>query len=78
MFDQMNYTLLMVGLVVLVIGFIAMTGGADHDPNVFSKAEKFSFRRVTLAPILILLGFGIQIVAIFYRSSTPSESNNSN
>ncbi len=77
MFDQMNYTLLMIGLVVLVIGFIAMTGGADHDPNVFSKAEKFSFRRVTLAPILVLLGFGIQIVAIFYRSKGDSESSTS-
>jgi Protein of unknown function (DUF3098) len=77
MFDQMNYMLLMIGLIVLVIGFVAMTGGADHDPSVFSKAEKFSFRRVTLAPILILLGFGIQIVAIFYRSATPSESSNS-
>jgi len=75
MFDQMNYTLLLIGLVVLVIGFITMTGGADHDPNVFSKAEKFSFRRVTLAPILVLLGFGIQIVAIFYRSKSDSESS---
>ncbi len=75
MFDQMNYIIMFVGFIVLVLGFVMMSGGAPTDPNVFDKAEKYSTRRITIAPILIVLGFLIEIVAIFYRSKTNSENN---
>jgi hypothetical protein len=74
MFDQMNYIIMFVGLVVLVIGFMTMIGGSPSDPNVFDKAEKYSTRRITIAPMLIILGFFIEVVAIFYRPKTNSET----
>jgi hypothetical protein len=66
MFGKRNYTLLIVGLVFVAIGFILMIGGGSDDPNVFNP-EIFSFRRITLAPILILIGFVIEIFAIMSK-----------
>ncbi len=65
-FNKTNYTILLAGLVVLIIGFLLMAGGGSDDPEVFSDAL-FGFRRLTLAPILILLGYMIEIFAIMYR-----------
>jgi hypothetical protein len=65
-FGKRNYTLLIVGLVFVAIGFILMIGGGSDDPNVFNP-EIFSFRRITLAPILILIGFVIEIFAIMSK-----------
>lgn len=65
-FGRENYILLIVGLVVLAIGYILMAGGGSDDPNVFSE-EIFSTRRLTVAPLVILAGFGIEIAAIMYR-----------
>ncbi|KJF43179.1 DUF3098 domain-containing protein [Draconibacterium sediminis] len=61
-----NYKLMAIGFAVIVIGFILMAGGGSDDPNVFSE-EIFSFRRITLAPILLLLGFGFEIYAIMKK-----------
>ena len=61
-----NYKLMAIGFAVIVIGFILMAGGESDDPNVFSEAI-FSFRRITLAPILLLLGFGFEIYAIMKK-----------
>nr|WP_319997917.1 DUF3098 domain-containing protein [uncultured Draconibacterium sp.] len=61
-----NYKLMAIGFAVIVIGFILMAGGGSDDPNVFSEAI-FSFRRITLAPILLLLGFGFEIYAIMKK-----------
>ena len=61
-----NYKLMAMGFAVIVIGFILMAGGGSDDPNVFSEAI-FSFRRITLAPILLLLGFGFEIYAIMKK-----------
>jgi hypothetical protein len=55
-----------IGVVIILLGFILMTGGGSKDPNVFN-AEMFNFRRLTLAPILILVGFAVEIVAIMKR-----------
>lgn len=63
--EKKNYILLIVGFLLIVIGFILMTGGSTDDPNVFSF-ELYSFRRITLAPILVLLGFAIEIFAIMW------------
>jgi len=65
-FGKENYRLLLIGLVVILIGFLLMIGGGSDDPNVFSE-DIFSFRRMTLAPILILVGYGIEIYAIMKK-----------
>jgi hypothetical protein len=65
-FGKENYILMIVGVVLIIAGFILMTGGGSKDPNVFNE-EMFDFRRLTLSPILILIGFGIEIVAIMKR-----------
>ena len=62
-FGKKNYTFMFIGLACIILGFILMSGGGSDDPNVFSDAI-FSWRRIRLAPTLVLLGFGIQIYAI--------------
>ena len=62
-FGKKNYKFMFIGLVCIAIGFILMSGGGSDDPNVFNP-EIFSFRRIRLAPTLVLIGFGIQIYAI--------------
>ena len=65
-FGKENYRLLIIGLIVIAVGFLLMIGGGSDDPNVFSE-DIFSFRRMTLAPILILAGYGIEIYAIMKK-----------
>lgn len=64
LFEKRNYVIMVVGLVIIAIGYILMAGGGSDDPNVFNE-EMYSFRRIRLAPTLVLLGLGIQIYAIF-------------
>lgn len=66
-FGKKNYKLLIIGLALILIGFILMVGGNNDDPNVFSDAI-FNFRRITLAPILVLAGFAVEIFAIMKKS----------
>jgi|TARA_B100000780_G_scaffold75280_1_gene50657 hypothetical protein len=66
-FKQKNYILLITGIILIASGLILMIGGGSEDPNKFSY-EIFNFRRLTLAPILIVLGFIIEIFAIMYVS----------
>lgn len=61
-----NFILMAIGLAAIVIGFILMTGGKSTDPNVFNE-EMFSFRRITLAPMLVFGGFVFEIYAIMKR-----------
>jgi membrane-bound ClpP family serine protease len=63
---QENYKLMVIGLAIIILGFILMIGGGSDDPNVFNE-EIFSFRRITLAPIIVLFGFIFQIYAIMKR-----------
>lgn len=65
-FHKQNYILVIVGLVVLGIGFLLMIGGGSDDPAVFNPSL-FDFQRLTLAPILILAGYVIEIFAILWR-----------
>ena len=65
-FGRENYKWVIIGLAFLLIGFLLMIGGGSNDPNVFNEGL-FSFRRLTLAPILILIGFGIQFYAIMKK-----------
>lgn len=65
-FGRMNYILVIVGIALIALGFILMIGGGSSDPDVFNE-EMFNFRRLTLAPILVLAGFVVEIVAIFWK-----------
>lgn len=65
LFDRDNLLWMGVGAVVLALGFILMAGGRSDDPNVFNANEVYSTVRITIAPILILAGFVIEIFAIF-------------
>lgn len=65
-FTRKNYKLLLIGLAFILVGFILMVGGGSDDPNVFNE-NIFSFRRLTLAPILIIAGYVIEIFAIMKR-----------
>ena len=74
LFNRTKYTLLIVGLVVTALGFILMIGGGSDDPNQFSY-DLFNFRRLTLAPFLVLLGYGIQIYSILKRKKSSGEQS---
>ena len=67
LFGRENYKWMIIGLVVIVIGLLLMIGGKNQDPNTFDPKEVYSVRRITIAPILILLGLGLEIFAIFRR-----------
>lgn len=62
-FGKKNYKFMFIGLAIIALGFMLMAGGGSDDPNVFNP-EIFNFRRIRLAPMLILMGFGIQVYAI--------------
>ncbi|MFB6457499.1 DUF3098 domain-containing protein [Chitinophaga sp. Hz27] len=66
-FPKANYRFMLIGLVVVIIGFLLMMGGKNDDPTVFKPEEVYSFRRITLAPIVILLGLMIEVYAIMRR-----------
>jgi membrane-bound ClpP family serine protease len=61
-----NLRLLAIGFAIIVFGFILMSGGGSSDPSVFNK-EIFSFQRITLAPIICLIGFIFEIYAIMKK-----------
>ena len=65
-FGKMNYLLVLAGVLLIALGMILMIGGGSSDPDVFNE-KMFDFQHITLAPILILLGFVVEIVAIFWR-----------
>lgn len=71
-FGRQNYIWMLVGLVILGIGFFLMAGGKSSDPKVFNTAEVYSFTRITLAPVLIILGFLIEIYAIMKSPAGPA------
>ena len=63
---KQNYILLAIGFFIIVLGFILLSGGASNDPNVFSE-DIFNFRRLTLAPMILLFGFMFEIYAIMKK-----------
>ena len=65
-FNKINYIIMIAGIVLLALGYIFLAGGGSDDPNVFNP-EMFNGRRLYLAPILIILGLIVEIVAIMYR-----------
>ncbi len=69
LFDKSNYKLMIIGLIAIAAGFILMSGGAPDNPEIFNP-EIYNFRRIRLAPTLVLLGLGIQVYAIL---KTPKQ-----
>ncbi len=65
-FGKINYILMGVGIVLLALGYLLLSGGGSDDPNVFNPAM-FDTQRLVVAPILIVLGFLVEIVAIMYK-----------
>jgi hypothetical protein len=72
LFGKRNYMIMIVGLVVILLGFALMMGGGSDDPNVFNE-EIYNFRRIRLAPTIVLLGFAIEVYAIMAK---PKQSKN--
>jgi hypothetical protein len=73
LFDKSNYMWIIGGVIVIIIGFILMSGGKSADPNKFNYDEIYSARRITIAPLLILIGFAIEIYAIMKK---PADTTN--
>jgi hypothetical protein len=73
LFGKENFKWMLIGVGVLILGFVLMAGGGSEDPNVFNADEVYSTRRITIAPIIILLGLAIEIYAIFRQPKTPVE-----
>ncbi|WP_047550006.1 DUF3098 domain-containing protein [Psychroserpens sp. Hel_I_66] len=73
-FGKKNYKFMLIGLAFIALGFILMSGGGSDDPNVFDESI-FSWRRIRLAPTLVLIGFGIQVYAILLNPNKNQESN---
>ena len=71
-FQKKNYLFLFIGIAFIILGFILMSGGGSDDPNVFNP-DIFSFRRIRLAPSLVLIGLGIQIYAILLNPNKNKE-----
>lgn len=70
LFGKENYRWMAIGIVLVALGLILMAGGKSKDPNIFNPDEVYSFTRITIAPILILAGLGIEIFAIFRKSKS--------
>jgi hypothetical protein len=67
LFGKENYLMMLAGLIVLAIGFFLMAGGKSTDPKVFNDDEVYSTTRITIAPILIIAGFVIEVFAIMRK-----------
>jgi hypothetical protein len=67
LFGKENYTWMLIGMAVLALGFFLMAGGKSSDPKVFDPKDVYSTTRITIAPILIIAGFIIEIAAIMRK-----------
>jgi predicted tellurium resistance membrane protein TerC len=73
LFDKTNYILMIAGIVLIFIGFMLMAGGKSANPHEFHYEEIYSFRRITLAPIVLLLGFVLEVYAIMKKPADTPE-----
>ena len=64
--EKRNYQIIIAGIILIAVGFILMSGGRSDDPEVFNS-EIYNFRRIRLAPTLIIIGLALQAYAILYR-----------
>jgi hypothetical protein len=73
LFDKENYMWMIGGVALIFIGFMLMSGGKSPNPHEFNYSEIYSFRRITVAPIVVLLGFVIEVYAIMKK---PKDTTN--
>lgn len=73
-FHRKNYVVMFIGLAIIALGFILMTGGGSDDPEVFNP-DIYSFRRIRLAPTLVLVGFAVEIYAILMNPNKNKPNN---
>jgi hypothetical protein len=73
LFDKRNYLLMLAGIALIAVGLVVMAGGGSKDPKVFNP-DIFNFQRLTLAPVLILLGFVVEVFAIMLRPKQKAEA----
>ena len=66
LFGKRNYKFMLIGIFFIALGFILMSGGGSEDPNIFNE-EIYNFRRIRLAPMLVILGFIIEVYAILTK-----------
>ena len=67
LFDKSNYKWMLIGVAFILLGLLLMAGGKSPNPHKFNYDEVYSFRRITLAPIMILIGLGIEVYAIIKK-----------
>lgn len=67
MFAKSNYVWMLAGVIVIALGMLLMAGGKSTNPAVFNTNEVYSTMRITIAPILILIGLAIEVYAIFKK-----------
>jgi hypothetical protein len=72
-FQPENYKTLIIGLVINIIGFLLMIGGGAKNPNEFDATELFSVRRITIAPVLIVIGYIVIAYAIMKKSKAKKD-----
>ena len=65
-FGKRNYRFMIIGIIFIALGFILMSGGGSDDPNIFNE-EIYSFRRIRIAPLIVIIGFAIEIYAILTK-----------
>jgi len=73
LFDKSNYTWMLAGIVLILLGIFLTAGGKSPDPHKFNYDEVYSFRRITVAPLLMLIGFAIEIYAIMKKPARVDE-----
>ncbi len=66
-FHKENYVWMLAGLIVIAIGMLVMSGGKSNNPAVFDQKEVYSTTRITIAPLLIIIGLGLEVFAIFKK-----------
>ena len=71
-FTRKNYIVMLIGVCVIILGFVLMSGGGEHAATYFDESI-FSFRRITLAPIVVIAGFVVEIYAIMKRFDEDKE-----
>lgn len=76
LFGKENFIWMLVGLIIMAIGFFIMAGGKSQDPTKFNDNEIYSFTRITLAPFLIIAGFVVEIFAIMKKPKEINEVKN--
>ncbi|MAY84657.1 MAG: hypothetical protein CMP59_11035 [Flavobacteriales bacterium] len=77
-FEKINYQLFAAAAGLAILGYLLMAGGGSDDPAVFNYDGLFAFRRITLAPLMILAAFGLAIYAILKKPNEQEEDSSSN